>query len=119
MGVYLGSTPESAAPLREVANEYHLKANKVVSEMAYRFFSASDSGITQQIRKLTGVSDTKLIMLDLDDSGAFYIHDGDVTADSVRAFIGAYESKSLEKKTASEVSSFLFGSCPQQADLRG
>merc|ERR1712023_520040 len=31
--VYLGSTPESASPLREVANEYHLKANKVISEM--------------------------------------------------------------------------------------
>merc|ERR1719460_2340293 len=96
--VYLGSTPELAAPLKEVALEYHLKANKVISEMAYRFFSAKDSGITQQIRKLTGVTDTKLIMLDLDDSGAFYIHDGEVTADSVRAFIGGYESKSLEKK---------------------
>jgi nucleoredoxin len=96
--VYLGSTLESAAPLKEVATEYHLKANKVISEMAYRFFSASESGISSQIRKLTGVTDTKLIMLDLDDSGAFYIHDGDVTADSVRAFISGYESKSLERK---------------------
>lgn len=96
--VYLGSTLEMAAPLKEVASEYHLKANKVISEMAYRFFSAKDSGITGQIRKLTGVTGTQLIMLDLDDSGSFYIHDGDVTADSVRAFISGYEAKSLEKK---------------------
>merc|ERR1712167_416510 len=96
--IYLGASDDQAAPLKEVASEYHLKANKVISEMAYRFFSAPDSGITAQIRKLTGVNDDKLIMLDLDDNGAFYIHDGDVTADSVRAFIGAYESKSLERK---------------------
>merc|ERR1711918_44377 len=96
--VYLGSSEEQAAPLKEVAAEYHLRANKVISEMAYRFFSAKDSGITAQIRKLTGVNDTKLVMLDLDDSGAFYIHDGDVTPDSVRAFISGYESKSLERK---------------------
>lgn len=96
--VYLGSTPESAAPLKEVASEYHLKAGKVISDMAYRFFSAGDNGISQQIRKLTGVDDTKLIMLDLDDNGAFYIHDGEVTADGVRAFISAFESKSLERK---------------------
>merc|ERR1711998_799630 len=96
--VYLGSSEEQAGPLKEVAAEYHLRANKVIGEMAYRFFSAKDSGITQQIRKLTGVSDDKLIMLDLDDSGAFYIHTGDVTADSVRSFIASYESKSLERK---------------------
>merc|ERR1711998_663194 len=96
--VYLGSTPEAASPLKEVAVEYHIKADKEISEMAYRFFSASESGITSQIRKLTGVTEVKLIMLDLDDSGAFYVHDGDVTADSVRAFISGYESKSLERK---------------------
>merc|ERR1712178_513846 len=55
--IYLGATDEDAAPLKEVASEYHLKANKVIGEMAYRFFSAKDSGITEQIRKLTGVSD--------------------------------------------------------------
>lgn len=97
--VYLGSTPESAAPLKEVALEYHVRANKEISEMAYRFFSAGDSGISQQIRKLTGVSGTRtqLIMLDLDDDGAFYSMEGDVTADSIRAFISGFESKSLEK----------------------
>merc|ERR1711939_1110769 len=96
--VYLGSTLESAAPLKEVATEYHLRANKEISEMAYRFFSGGDNGISQQIRKLTGVTGTQLIMLDLDDNGAFYMHDGEVTADSVRAFISGYESKSLERK---------------------
>jgi nucleoredoxin len=96
--VYLGSTAESVAPLKEVAAEYHLKANKEISEMAYRFFSGSDSGITTQIRNLTGVTETKLIMLDLGDNGAFYVHDGAVTADSVKAFICAFESKSLERK---------------------
>jgi nucleoredoxin len=97
--VYLGSTPESAAPLKEVAVDYHVKADKEISEMAYRFFSASESGIASQIRKLTGVSDTKLILLDLDDNGAFYIFDGEaVTTDSVKSFIAAFESKSLERK---------------------
>jgi nucleoredoxin len=96
--VYLGSTLESAAPLKEVASEYYLRANKEISSMAFRFFSAGDNGISQQIRKLTGVTGTQLVMLDLDDNGAFYKHEGDVTADSVRAFISAYESKSLERK---------------------
>jgi len=96
--VYLGSTAESAAPLKEVALEYHVRANKDISEMAYKFFSAADSGITQQIRKLTGVTGTQLVMLDLDDDGAFYTMDGEVTADSVRAFIGSFESKTLERK---------------------
>merc|ERR1712216_963024 len=35
--VHLGSSDSPA--LKEVASEYHLKANKVISEMAYRFFS--------------------------------------------------------------------------------
>jgi len=96
--VYLGSTPDSAAPLKEVAVEYHLKAGKVIGDMPYRFFSAGENGISQQIRKLTGVTGTQLIMLDLDDNGAFYTHDGAVTADSVRAFINSFESKSLERK---------------------
>lgn len=95
--VFLGPA-DACGSLKEVAAEYHQKANGEISEMAYRFFSAVDSGISQQIRKLTGVTDTKLILLDLDDSGAFYIHDGDVTAESVRAFISAFESKSLETK---------------------
>jgi nucleoredoxin len=97
--VYLGSSEEQAAPLKEVAAEYHHKANKVISEMAYRFFSAKPTGITEQIRKLTGVTDPlKVVMLDLDDNGAFYVHEGDVTADSIRAFIASYESKTLERK---------------------
>jgi len=97
--VYLGSSEEQGAPLKEVAAEYHQRANKVISEMAYRFFSAKPSGITEQIRKLTGVTDPlKVIMLDLDDNGAFYVHEGDVTADSIRAFIASYESKTLERK---------------------
>jgi len=96
--VYLGAPPSECSGLKEVATEYHLRANKEISEMAYRFFSASDSGISEQIRKLTGVTEKKLVMLDLDDSGAFYIMDGDVTAASVRSFISAFESKSLERK---------------------
>merc|ERR1711998_617853 len=92
-----GGSSDSPA-LKEVASEYHLRANNEISEMAYRFFSAADSGITQQIRKLTGVEGTQLVMLDLDDNGAFYTMDGDVTAASVRSFISGYESKSLERK---------------------
>jgi len=96
--VYLGAPLDTCGPLKEVAAEYHLRANNEISEMAYRFFSAADSGITQQIRKLTGVEGTQLVMLDLDDNGAFYTMDGDVTAASVRSFISGYESKSLERK---------------------
>lgn len=96
--VHLGCPLESANALKEVASEYHLKANKEISEMAYRFFSAGDGGITEQIRKLTGVTGTKVIMLDLDDNGAYYTLDGEVTADSVRTFISNFESKSLERK---------------------
>merc|ERR1712048_798757 len=72
--VFLGE--ESSDPLAEVAHEYHVKANKEIGDMAYRFFTAADNGISQQIRKLTSVTDGKqLIMLDLDDNGAFYVHE--------------------------------------------
>merc|ERR1711907_517982 len=43
--IFLGSDegfPGEAAALKEVANEYHLKANKVIGEMAYRFFTAKE-----------------------------------------------------------------------------
>jgi nucleoredoxin len=96
--IFLGSTLESASPLKVVAEEYYMKAGKELDDMAYRFFSAADSSITAQIRKLTGVTDNKLILLDIDENGAFYVHDGEVTADTVRSFIAAFESKSLERK---------------------
>lgn len=97
--VHLGASDEIAAPLKEVALEYHSKANKNIDDMTYRFFFANnDSGITQQIRKLTSVTGNQVIMLDLDDDGAFYSLDGDITADSIRSFISGFESKSLERK---------------------
>jgi nucleoredoxin len=94
--VFLGESESDA--LKEVALEYHAKAGNEISEMSYRFFTGSDGGIADQIRKLTGVQGKQLIMLDIDEDGAFYVHEGDVSASSIRAFISKFESKSLTRK---------------------
>jgi nucleoredoxin len=100
--VLLGAT--ESAELKEVALEYYEKAGKEVSEMAYRFFTAGDNGITEQLRKLTGIKapESKLLLLDLDDSGAFYTMDSAVSSGSIRAFLRDFEGKTLERKQLSK-----------------
>merc|ERR1711879_115175 len=67
---------EQNCSLESVAKEYFEKAGKDVEAMPFRFFTGPAGGVTEQIRKLTGVSDNKLMILDIPDDGGFYVCDG-------------------------------------------
>merc|ERR1712039_52843 len=95
--IALGSEEHSA--LAVVAQEYFEKAGKEVGEMPIRFFTAPPGGVVEQIRALTGVSDNKLILLDIPDNGGFYVCAGDAaTPEAVKQFIGDVENKTAERE---------------------
>merc|ERR1712187_446624 len=95
--IALGSEEHSA--LAVVAQEYFEKAGKEVSEMPIRFFTAPPGSVVEQIRALTGVSDNKLILLDIPDNGGFYVCAGDAaTPEAVKQFISYVENKTAERK---------------------
>merc|ERR1712146_280666 len=71
--ILLGGSSDSEAALKSVAEQYYAKSGKDVESMLIRFFSGKAGGVTDQLRKLTGVTDDKLIMLDIPDDGGFYI----------------------------------------------
>jgi len=69
-----------------------------------RFFTACGGGPIDQIRGKTGYATAsaapQMLILDLDNDGAYYHPtSADVTADSIRAFIQQFASKSLQRRT--------------------
>merc|ERR1712217_934260 len=49
--------------------------DQAVKAVAQEFYNGPDGSITEQLRKLTGVADDKLILLDIPSDGAFYVCD--------------------------------------------
>jgi len=97
--IMLGDSAESTAALKSVAEEYHAKAGKDVDAMPFRFFGGKAGSVTEQIRKLTGVTEDKLIMLDIPDDGGYYVCEKDAsTAEVVREFLSDYKAKKLERQ---------------------
>jgi len=99
--IMLGNLETSFAGVRTVAESQYEKAGKDIDSMSIRFFSGKDGGVTGQIRKLTGVNDNKLILLDIPDDGAFYVLDLDedkISADAVSQFIEDVQSKKIPRK---------------------
>merc|ERR1712178_64898 len=97
--ILLGGTSESEAAVRAVAEEYYTKAGKDVESMPIRFFSGKAGGVTEQIRKLTGVTEDKLVMLDIPDDGGFYICDAEkLSSDVVNQFLSDVAAKKVERK---------------------
>merc|ERR1711918_276357 len=85
--IMLGGTADSQAALKSVAGDYYKKAGQDVESMPLRFFSGKAGGVTEQIRKLTGVAEDKLVMLDIPDDGGFYICDAEaISVDVVNKF---------------------------------
>jgi hypothetical protein len=68
------------------------------------FLSTSNSALGKRVRELTKVGEdsTAVIILDIPDSGGFYVmqSEGDleITEDSIAAFISSYKAKTLERK---------------------
>jgi len=97
--ILLGGTEDSKGALKSVAEEYYAKANKDVDSMTLRFFFGPAGGVTDQIRKLMGVTEDKLVMLDIPDDGGFYVCDADtLSVDVVKQFISDVASKTVERK---------------------
>merc|ERR1711988_862732 len=97
--ILLGGDSDSQAALKSVADQYYTKAGKDVDSMPIRFFSGKAGGVTEQIRKLTGVTEDKLIMLDIPDDGGFYICDAEkLSTDIVNKFISDVAAKQVERK---------------------
>merc|ERR1712031_23684 len=97
--ILLGGDSDSQAVLKSVAEQYYTKAGKDVDSMPIRFFSGKAGGVTAQIRKLTGVTEDKLVMLDIPDDGGFYICDaGTISVDVVSKFISDVTDKRVERK---------------------
>merc|ERR1711865_95596 len=99
--VLFGAAATACEALKRVANEYYVAADKDIEAMPMRFFSAPDGGVTGQLRKLTGVLDDKLILLDIASDGAFYVCDKagiDINEASVKAFLDDFKAGRLERK---------------------
>merc|ERR1739844_610688 len=84
--IALGGDTLMAEAVKAVAAETYEAAGKDISAMPYRFFKGPDGGVTQQIRNLTKIDGDKLIFLDIDSDGAFYVCDNASSAADVKAF---------------------------------
>merc|ERR1711870_2770 len=103
--IMLGSSSASEKVVKAVAHEFYNAAGKDVDDMPIKFFSAPEGSVTEQLRKLTGVAESKLIFLDIPSDGAFFVCDAEastLTEASVKEFIenvkaGRVERKQLQK----------------------
>jgi nucleoredoxin len=93
--------PESpgASAVKVIAQEYYEKACKDIASMPCQFFWAPEGGVTEQLRTLTGVSGTKLILLDISDDGGFYVCEhNEINVYTVKDFVQSVREKKVERK---------------------
>jgi len=97
--VFDGPDSSGASAVKVIAQEYYEKAGKDIASMSLQFFWAPEGDVTEQLRTLTGVSGTKLILLDIPDNGGFYVYeDSEINADTVRDFVQRVHEKKIERK---------------------
>lgn len=99
--IMLGDNEASFSAVQSVAAVYHDKAGKDVDSMPIKFFSGKSGGVTGQIRKLTSVTDNKLILLDIPDDGAFYVLDLEedkISPAAVNQFIEDVQAKKVTRQ---------------------
>jgi len=90
--------------IQEVARPYNEEFRSSGKDPKFYFFIVQDGGrCSDHFRNLSDITGkgTQLILLDIPDSGGFYQYDdiqSGVTAESVRAFLSEYESKTLVRK---------------------
>lgn len=72
------------------------------------FFTATEtSDVVYQLRMSCELGDPtnspQLVMLDIPDSGAYYVYDGDnITSEMIKTFIEEYDDEKLERKELQE-----------------
>ena len=88
------------ADINAVGKKFFDEAKSKGKDPEFRFFySNTDGGIVDQIRKLTKIGDgAKTIILDIPDKGGFYVADKE---GDVGALLAAYKSKKLKRKQLS------------------
>merc|ERR1712151_199000 len=99
--IMLGSNEIPCQAVKAVAQEFFVAAANDVDGMPMRFFSAPDGGVSSQLRKLTGVSDDRLILLDIPSDGAFYVCDAapaSITEATVKDFIENVKAGKVDRK---------------------
>merc|ERR1712039_418021 len=70
--IMFGTCPGAMQVMKVVAQEFYNAAGTDVDEMPVKFFNAPPGSVTEQLRKLTGIVDDKLILLDIPSDGAFF-----------------------------------------------
>merc|ERR1712176_1051986 len=95
----LGGEASMCEAVKAVAEEYYAKAGKDVSAMPLRFLTAPKGDVGDQLYNLTKQEGNKLILLDIQSDGAFYVCDvasPDVAA--VKSFISDVLAGKAERK---------------------
>lgn len=95
----LGGEASMCEAVKAVAEEYYVKAGKDVSAMPLRFLTAPKGDVGDQLYNLTKQEGNKLILLDIQSDGAFYVCDvasPDVAA--VKSFISDVLAGKAERK---------------------
>merc|ERR1711988_611351 len=89
--------------LEAVATEVLEEAKKKKEEAPFCFFTGkSAGGVTDRVRELCKGGDAgdkvQVFLLDIPDNGGYYkCAEGEVTEDSLRAFVSAYKASQLER----------------------
>merc|ERR1711972_896882 len=95
----LGGETSMCEAVKAVAEEYYAKAGKDVSAMPLRFFTAPKGDVGDQIYALTKQEGNKLILLDIQSDGAFYVCEAESPdAAGVRSFILDVLAEKVERK---------------------
>lgn len=87
-----------------VAEEAFQAAKLSGCEAGMLFFTATEtSDVVEQLRVSCELGEPtttpQLVILDIPDSGAYYLHDGDnITTEEISAFIEDYDEERLERK---------------------
>jgi len=99
--IMMGAIGAASDAVKAVANEHYVAAGKDLGEMKLRFFSGVAGGVTEQLRTMMGVTEDRLVILDIPDDGGYYVCDkpaSDINEASVKSFIADFESKKLERQ---------------------
>merc|ERR1711976_215660 len=99
--IMFGTSLGATEVVKVVAQEFYTAAGADVDEMPVKFFNAPLGSVTEQLRKLTGIVDDKLILLDIPSDGAFFVCDAqasNLTETGVKEFIENARSGKVERK---------------------
>jgi len=94
------STDDDKAARSDFLMEIAVEQQELAKERKYNCFTANtDCSILNRIKALTGQKDDGVMMLlDLQNNGAFYTVDLPSSTDDIRAFLDGYENKNIERK---------------------